>query len=160
MRMVQSSMSKRVMVALGLMAIVAAIGAVALALTTVGRGTRVTESAGSDVRVVEGGGITVQAVLRPLSGQSLAFEITMDTHSVDLKQFDLSQLGRVVLGTDQSLTGGVWTPKGQGDSHHLGGSLTFLDGAGLAGRARIIALEIEGLPGGEIRRFEWQGAPQ
>lgn len=156
----QSDVSKRVMVALGLTAIVVAIGAVVLALTTVSRGDQITQRAGNDVRILEGGGVTVQAVLRPRSGSTLEFDITMDTHSVDLKQLDLGPTSRVVLGSGQSLTGGVWTIKAGGDSHHLGGSLIFQDTAGSARGARTIVLEIEGLPGEAIRRFEWQGAPQ
>lgn len=155
----QSAVSKRLMVALGWTAVVVIIGAVVLAMTAIGRGDQATRNAG-DVRILEGGGITVQAALRPRSGSALEFEILMDTHSVDLKGYDLAKMSRVVLSADQSLTGGVWTLKGAADSHHLGGTLSFTDTAGIAVGTRTVVLEIEGLPGEPIRRFEWQGADQ
>lgn len=148
-------MKKGLLIALGLTLAAAVVGAVMLALPALNQG-KGAPAAGDSLRTVEGGGVTVQAELLPPSGQGLEFRIVMDTHSVDLKQFDLSKLSRVVLGSGQALTDVTW--KSEGDSHHLKGALLFRDAQGLAAGAGTITLEITGLPGGEIRRFEWQGA--
>lgn len=87
-----------------------------------------------------------------------AFDVTMDTHSVDLDAYDLRK--RAVLRNDRGLEvrAKTWdAPKG---GHHREGTLSFsektADGQDLIGpdtrRVELIIREVAGVP---ERSFEW-----
>lgn len=86
----------------------------------------------------EAGSVTVGASW--IAGTASAL-VGLNTHSVDLDEFDLAALARV------RLDGGDWVPATGWDApmggHHRGGTLTFatLDPRALA-RARVVELEI------------------
>ena len=123
----------------------------------VGAGTSV-EASGS-VQVSDGGGIQVQATFDPLTvaqAEAVTFLVTMNTHSVELGDFDLAKLSRVIIDQQSSLAEATWQPKGESGGHHVKGTLTVKDPDGLVRAARTVTLEIKGLPGPEVRRFEWK----
>jgi hypothetical protein len=102
-------------------------------------------------RTVQAGSVTIKVTSQP-SDTSLVFSIVLDTHSVDLDQYDLSLLAS--LRTDQGgeIQPEVWeAPKG---SHHREGSLVFprfgVDGAELIGPdangVELVIRQIGGVP--------------
>lgn len=81
----------------------------------------------------------------------------MDTHSADLGQFNLAKLSRLTLDPGGTLPPTAWIPSGDTGGHHVGGTLSFDDPAGLTAKARSITLVIEGVAGSD-RSFTWPGA--
>jgi hypothetical protein len=108
-------------------------------------------------QISEEGGVTVQVTWDgPQSGP--VFRVVMNTHSVDLDQYDLRTLAvlRTAQGTD--VPPSAWdAPKG---GHHREGTLTFPaqgpDGKDILGQdARGIALIIRNVAGVSERTFRW-----
>lgn len=162
-------MSRTLVIILGAIAATVVIGAVSFGLRSVsspaneatapsGSSTAVAES--GNVQASDGGGVQVQVTFDPQSvgqSQTISFLVTMNTHSVELSAYDLTKLSRVILDQGATLGEVAWQPKGEGSGHHLEGTLTVQDPTGLARTARKVALEIKGLPGPEVRLFEWKG---
>lgn len=108
-------------------------------------------------QVSEAGGVQVRATFDPrsdLSEDRLTFTISLDTHSVDLGQFDLSNQIRVILEPGGVLTDLSWQAEGGG--HHVGGKLMARAPASALATARSIRLELSGLAAEEPRKFEWR----
>ncbi len=102
-------------------------------------------------RTSEEGSVTVQVTWNG-SLNDFVFEVVMDTHSVDLDSFDLSQLA--VLRSDRASEvrpAGWDAPKG---GHHRSGQLRF-PGSSLAGQPRYVELVVRGLAAPE-RVFRWE----
>jgi hypothetical protein len=106
----------------------------------------------------EGGGVTVEVAWKgPSAGP--VFGVTMDTHSVDLDDYDLKELA--VLRNDQGKEvrpSGWNAPKG---GHHREGTLRFPekapDGSPVIGPGtREIELIIRDVAGVPERKFEWR----
>lgn len=105
----------------------------------------------------EGGQVTLTAT-RQLKENSLSFTIALNTHSVDLDGYDLSQLA--LLRTDQGreVLPSSWdAPKG---GHHRQGTLTFpattADGRPVvAAGTQYIELVIKGVGGVSERVLRW-----
>lgn len=88
------------------------------------------------------------------SGDQLVFEVVMNTHSVDLLQYDLSQLASISFGADINKTGTFeWLPTNK-DSHHIMGNLTW-NGA-LDNNYKNINLEINNIDNIPSRMFIWE----
>ena len=101
----------------------------------------------------EGGAVTVVASW--ISGTASA-RVVMDTHSVDLDGFDLTELARVRLDGGAWIRPTVWdAPKG---AHHRSGTLTFisLEPQALAA-AQVIELEIRNV-GTPSHLLRWERA--
>lgn len=107
---------------------------------------------GSSTQRNEGGEVTVDATwMGPAAGP--VFDITLDTHSVDLDALDLADaVLRNELG--ETLTAPSWdAPKG---GHHREGVLTFEgDAAGFLAGASWIELVINGVGGLPERVLRW-----
>jgi hypothetical protein len=59
------------------------------------------------------------------SNNQLVFEVVMNTHSVDLTQFDLAKLASIIFDQNSNNTGMFeWEPDNQ-DSHHMMGNLIW-----------------------------------
>lgn len=163
-------MSKRMVALLSTVAVVVIVGFVALGLSTVRQsptpaGTALGDPAASAApgapKVTDGGGVQVQVTFDPQTGAQDnrgLFQVTMTTHSVELAQFDLATLSKIVLDSGAMLTAFTWQPKGEGVGHHVEGTLTALDPEGLLAKARTITLEITDLAADEPRRYEWTGS--
>lgn len=148
---------------IALTALVAAVGLVlGPQLTTAGaEGTPgpggTTPAAAGAAQISEGGGVTVQVTWDgPSTGP--VFRVVMNTHAVDLDQYDLRALAvlRTEQGTDMRPS--AWdAPKG---GHHREGTLTFPaqgpDGKAVFGPdARGITLIIRDVAGVPERTFRW-----
>lgn len=110
----------------------------------------------------EAGGVTLQVTFDPTSttpGQPVTFKVSMDTHSLELAQFDLAKLSRLTLQPGGTLTPTRWKPDGEPGGHHVGGALTFNDPSGLTAKAKSISLVIQGVAGAD-RSFQWPGTGQ
>ena len=105
----------------------------------------------SSVQSSSGGSVTVEAKLLGHEGDSLVFEIAMNTHSVDLDEYDLKELS--VMRDD---TGGEYMPiewQAAAGGHHRSGKLAFTH----ADRtAKTFELVIRNIAGIEERVLRWQ----
>ena len=105
----------------------------------------------------EGGEVTVEVVWE---GESAGptFDVTMDTHSVDLDGYDLRKQAVLRNDRSQEVRAKAWdAPKG---GHHRQGKLSFpektADGSDLIRPdTRKIELLIRDVAGVPERRFEW-----
>lgn len=103
-------------------------------------------------QVNEAGGVTVKAAwLGATAG--VAFEVTLDTHSVDLDGFDLRD---ATLLNDSGVTLGnpVWDAAKGG--HHRSGKLTFQGDPGpFLASTSWIELSFPGIAGVPVRTLRW-----
>lgn len=85
--------------------------------------------------------------------QDLSFEVTLDTHSADLSQYDMGKISflRVDGGPEMEASG--WIKPG-GGGHHLSGTLTFKAPDITAMDA--LELVIKTVGGVEERIFQWK----
>jgi hypothetical protein len=103
------------------------------------------------------GAITVE--IKPMNldkpGDTLIFDVAMDTHSVDLSM-DLAQLAVLTTDTGKTIQAIRWDgPRG---GHHVEGKLSFpttLDGKNLLDGARSITIIIKDVDS-PARTFIWQ----
>jgi len=103
------------------------------------------------------GAVTIEVT--PLNmdqpGDTLLFDISMNTHSVDLSM-DLAQLSTLTTDTGKTIQASLWdAPKG---GHHLEGKLSFpitLDGENFLDGATSITLTINNVDA-QSRTFIWQ----
>ncbi|MCM3668956.1 hypothetical protein M3181_08070 [Mesobacillus maritimus] len=72
------------------------------------------------------GAVTIEVTLLPEQSNRnlLVFEIAMNTHSVDLNQYDLASLAEISFGDDEKKQNFEWESLSN-DSHHMMGSLTW-----------------------------------
>ena len=100
----------------------------------------------------------VALIVTPLNlnkpGQTLDFEVAMNTHSVDLSM-DLSALATLTTDTGHTVRATGWdAPKG---GHHVSGRLSFpagVDGALLLKGAKKLTLTLQNVDAPE-RAFTW-----
>ncbi len=89
--------------------------------------------------------------------EELVFEIALDTHSVDLDQYDLAELSKVYLGEEILIEEGLTWKVSYGGGHHIVGILTVDLSQVSWDLAAIesIALEIVDLDNVPKRSFFW-----
>ncbi len=102
------------------------------------------------------GSVTVKATLlnalEHCPKQTIAFELILDTHSVDLLGIDVAASARLEASSGESVMEGfTWTPTSE-SSHHRAGTLAA-SALQLSG-AEWLWLTIEGVAGSD-RVFEW-----
>ncbi len=121
-------------------------------------------SGGADlVRIHESGGvrITVTPLNLKAPGDTLEFEVALDTHTGDL-DFDLAALAS--LRTDQGREVKALAWDGGRGGHHLRGRLSFpaRDSTGLPlirEGVRILELILQDIGGSSEHRFQWEVSP-
>jgi len=90
-----------------------------------------------------------------MAGDTLIFEVAMNTHSVDLSM-DLAKLSTLTTDTDVTVQALMWdAPLG---GHHVSGKLTFpamKDGVSIMEGVTNITLQIRNVDA-DLRTFEWQ----
>lgn len=98
---------------------------------------------------------TVQPLNLDSPGDSLTFEVSMSTHTVDLSM-DLATLATLTTDNGTSVQGISWDgPRG---GHHVSGTLTFpasIDGKPFLDGARKLSLTIINIDAAE-RTFNWE----
>jgi hypothetical protein len=113
---------------------------------------------GEDLSQVDSQG-AVEVKVTPVNlddpGNTIDFEISLDTHSVDLSM-DLAEIAQLITDTGRSVSAVLWdAPMG---GHHVGGILSFptaVDGGQLLDGANEIQLVFSNLEVPE-RIFIWQ----
>ena len=95
------------------------------------------------------------------TGGVLSIDISLDTHSVDLSQFDLKKITSLMYGStgDSDTNGSAITVKPVDapglSGHHSSGILTFNVGEDSSRLAAGFTVTIEGIPAEQKRVFEW-----
>lgn len=149
------------------LAIVAVVATLGLALVSgCGRsepegaadGSTATGKPSAATQTSEGGEVTIAVTWRgPTAGP--VFEVAMDTHSVNLDDYDLRNLAVLRNDEGKEVRPSSWdAPKG---GHHREGTLSFPkktpDGSLIIGPdTREIELVIRDVAGVPERRFEWR----
>ena len=113
--------------------------------------TSKSDSAGFETKSNEGGSVTVD--VKPTAveaGKPVAFDIVMNTHSVDLSD-DMTKITILRDDTGKEYKPTAWDGPG-GGGHHREGTLTF---AALANKPKFVELVIQGLAGVPERIFKW-----
>lgn len=115
-------------------------------------------SAGNELTRMDGQGMVtmeVAPVNLGLPGETLVFEVTMNTHSVDLSM-DLAELSTLTTDTGQVIQASLWdAPRG---GHHVFGKLLFpayKDGVFVLDGATAFSLQVRDVDA-DLRTFEWQ----
>lgn len=163
-------MSKRIIIALSILGALLAAAAIAVGLTAMKRAPQPTSissspapSAPGDARtqMSDGGGVQVQVTFDPkqAAGGAVVFQVSMNTHSVELSQFDLGKLAELTLDPGGVLAGATWQPEGNGGGHHVSGYLTVKDPQGLLARAKTVRLQLRDVAGEASRQFQWSVRP-
>lgn len=102
------------------------------------------------------GSVEVVAVylnpLRKSDGNQQSFELTLDTHSVDLSQYKLEELSTLKVEGGTEIKASGWKKPG-GGGHHASGTVTF-DVPDL-GNAKYIELIVKNVGGVEERVLRW-----
>lgn len=78
------------------------------------------------VRKDDQGAVKVSATyLMPKEGEgnNVSFQLTLDTHSVNLSEYDLEKISFIQFDEKEPVAGGVWDFTGSG--HHFKGIITF-----------------------------------
>ncbi|GBD07842.1 hypothetical protein HRbin22_00068 [Candidatus Thermoflexus japonica] len=126
-------------------------------------GDNPTRGGADPMRVHESGGvrITIIPLNQRASGDTLDFEVMLDTHTGDL-DFDLAALA--VLRTDQGQEVKALAWDGGRGGHHLRGRLSFpaRDSAGLPlihEGVRLLELILQDIGGSPEHRFQWEVSP-
>ncbi|GJM40263.1 MAG: hypothetical protein DHS20C20_05450 [Ardenticatenaceae bacterium] len=109
-----------------------------------------------DTAVDEQGAVTIAITPVDLSVEAatLAFEVVMDTHSVDLSM-DLAALATLTTDNGRTVKATLWDAVPGG--HHVSGVLTFpatLEGTAVLTEATQLTLTITGVDA-SIRTFTW-----
>jgi hypothetical protein len=109
------------------------------------------EAAGSaDTQTVSGGGVTVAVTYtNPRVGQAPRFDVTLNTHSVDLDGYDFKNL--TVL-RDEAKTYAPTKVESKGSGHHRQVALTFPKISEGAKRVEVIIKDVAGV---KERTFRW-----
>lgn len=81
-----------------------------------------------------------------------AFRLTLNTHSVDLGEYDLEEVSFIQFDDQKATNDGVW--KFSGSSHHYKGTISFKQP--VPDGTKTIRLLIKGIDGVEERVFEWE----
>lgn len=105
----------------------------------------------ASVQSSTGGSVTIEAKLLGHQNDSLVFEISMNTHSVDLDTYDFKQLAVLRDGKGSEYSPVDWSSQPGG--HHRGGKLVF---AHSDKSARNFELVIRNVAGVSERVLKWQ----
>lgn len=103
----------------------------------------------------DGGRVTIDIEWLRAENDSLVFNVAMNTHSVDLDQYDLGELAVLRDDTGNEYHPVSWdsTPGG----HHRSGTLTFsLPDSLSQGKARYVEMVIRDIAGIEKRLLKWE----
>lgn len=102
-----------------------------------------------------GGSVTIEARLLGHQNGTMVFEISMDTHSVDLDKYDLKQLAVLRDDKGSEYIPIDWTAAPGG--HHRSGKLVF---AHADKSAKTFELMIRNVAGVSERVLRWQVQPE
>ncbi len=101
------------------------------------------------------GAVTVDTtlILEESSASGLVFEIVMNTHSVDLAQYDLAGIAQLAFSTGSGATENFTWEADSNDSHHMKGTLKWT--GSIPKDTANIKLELKGIGEAPSRTFVW-----
>ena len=100
------------------------------------------------------GSVTVEAQWKGVQGGSLVFGITMNTHAVDLDQYDLAKL--TVLNDDSGKEYSPVSWRSSPGGHHREGTLIFpLPDSLQQDQTKYVRMVIKGIAGVNERILQW-----
>ncbi len=106
-------------------------------------------------RVNKEGAVKVSAIyLKPekLPGKGIAFNLSFNTHSVDLDVYDIKKVTFIQIDKKDPQPAISWVPSGSG--HHLGGVISFAQEVPSGNHELLLIIkEIDGV---QERIFKWQ----
>jgi hypothetical protein len=85
--------------------------------------------------------------------QELFFEITLDTHSANLSQYDMGKISFLRIDGGPEINASEWVKPG-GGGHHISGTLIFNSPDTSA--EKVLELVIKTVGGVEERVFQWK----
>jgi hypothetical protein len=103
------------------------------------------------------GAVELKATLVPekSSNSHLVFEVMMNTHSVNLSQYDFTKLAAISFGTKKNITGTFkWDSSNDESSHHVMGFLVW-NGV-FENNYKAINLDLKGIDDISSRMFTWE----
>ena len=101
------------------------------------------------------GNVTIEVEWGGAQDGSLVFNVSMDTHSIDLDGYDLARLAVLRDDTGQEYQPVSWNTAGGG--HHQSGVLTFpLPDSVNQGKGKYVEMIIRGVAGIEERVLKWE----
>ena len=107
------------------------------------------------VQTDEGGSVTIEVEWGKEASGSLIFKVTMDTHSVDLDQYDLGKLA--FLRDDMGIEYYPVSWNAAAGGHHRSGTLAFpLPDSVSGGKSKFIEMVIQDVAGIEARVLKWK----
>lgn len=98
--------------------------------------------------------VTVTPINLTNPGQTLEFDVSLETHSVDLNM-NVASLSTLKTDTGVSVKGTAWN--GPNGGHHVEGKLSFpanQDGKSILQGAKTVTLTIENIDA-KVRTFSW-----
>jgi hypothetical protein len=102
-----------------------------------------------------GGNVAIDVKWQGVSGQYLVFDVAMNTHYVDLDQYDLGRLSTLSDDSGTELRPVSWNAAPGG--HHRRGRLTFpIPDSLVRGTATHVKLMVRDVAGVGARVFQWQ----
>ena len=123
----------------------------ALLLTALFGAKTLAANFGNLTQTVSGGGVTVKVTyLNPKSGDEPRFQIVLDTHSVNLDDYDLKTLAS--LRDDTGKTSSPTMVEKKGDGHHREATVSFLKPSQGAKRVELVIKDVAGV---KERVFRW-----
>lgn len=97
--------------------------------------------------------IQTTLMLAESSNSQLVFEIVMNTHSVDLNQYDLTRIANLSFESTSALPGSFSWESSNNDTHH---KLGYLKWSGTTPKdISALTLELEGIDEIPSRTFTW-----
>jgi hypothetical protein len=102
------------------------------------------------------GAVAIKTTFLPekSNNNQLVFEVVMNTHSVDLTQYDLSKLASITFDQDSGIPGMFeWEPENT-DSHHMMGNLIWNGDVGE--NYKNINLNLSNIDNVPARMFTWK----
>ena len=113
-------------------------------------------TASHTTRTDTGGGVTVKVTyLNPQGTEDARFEISLDTHSVNLDSYDLKALS--LLRDDAGKTSQPTTVENKGSGHHRQVMLVFPKAGTGSKRLELVIKDIAGV---KERAFVWDLGPE
>lgn len=107
-------------------------------------------------RMTDTGSVQVEVTFKaPQAAQPMVFEVAMNTHSVNLDGLEMTRLAKLSLQPGGTVVPLVWKAASEGGGHHVSGTLTADADPALLKKAEKAVLELSGIGGEEIRRYEW-----
>jgi len=111
--------------------------------------------AGGQVQTDEQGSVTIEVEWAGAEGDAMVFNVSLNTHSVDLDGYDLAEMAVLRDDTGNEYQPILWDAASGG--HHRQGVLTFpLPDSVKRGTARHVEMVIRGVAGIDERVLTWE----